>query len=192
MRTSDRKWSAHAPAVCLDELAWYALTTAPQREFAVELLLSIRGIQASDRYLPTYVEIRSRSRSNSPTTRKIHTIRALFPGYIFARFPYSRHSEVLGLAHVTGIVEWSPGVPQSIDAGVIDYMRQLVAAGVRPASAPEHWTRGDVVRILEGPFCGISGRVARDDSKRLIIDVDILGQRVPVLMCGDHFAMERV
>ena len=193
MQASVGTWPSHLPAVCLDIPNWYALTTAPQREFGVDLLLSIHGVTAEDRYVPYYTEPREKRRSDNGKMRQIDPLRRpLFPGYVFARFPYADYSRILDLAHITGIVQWNAGNPEVVPDSVVKYMKALVAAGARPAPSVQHWQHGDRIRATRGPWTGQSGVVV-EDGKKFILEIEIFGGKRYVQLCNvPADAFERV
>jgi transcription antitermination factor NusG len=101
----------------------------------------------------------------------------LFPGYFFFRGPARQRIEVLRSNVVVRLLE----VPdQPLLTRELRELRALQEAGatLTPYTpiAP-----GTSVRVVEGPFCGYTGRVLREQSRlRLIVSISMLRQAVAV------------
>ena len=123
---------------------WCALYTKPHKEYVVRGRLTTQGVEV---YLP---EVRVVTKRRG---RRDH--KPFFPHYLFARF--DPDGELLAK------LRWTPG------------LRRIVSAGGRPVSVPdevvtalrrrledmgemsetEPFRKGEVVRIIEGPFEGL-------------------------------------
>jgi transcriptional antiterminator RfaH len=101
---------------------------------------------------------------------------ALFPGYLFGRFPYYTHYRLVASSMgVTKIVGFG-GVPAVVNEGVITELRQFVRDNevieIVPEVAP-----GDEVTVLDGPFKGLRAVVTRvmPAKERVAVLLDLLG-----------------
>lgn len=123
---------------------WFALYTKPHKEYLVRDRLRSHGLEV---YLPEVaVAVRRRDRR----ARK-----PFFPHYLFARFDL--HSGAMAK------VRWMPGLRRIVSAGsqpvpvpdeVVAHIRRRLATRVE-AELESPFRKGDVVRILHGPFEGL-------------------------------------
>lgn len=151
--------------------SWYVLQTKRHRERVAHLHLQAAGIMS---YLPRTIEW-PRPAVGSP-------IGPLFPGYLFAQ---------MGLT--SGFLQalWTPGVkafvsfgdvPATVDAHAIAFLRSregpdgLIRS--RRSEAPE----GNEVRIVRGPFRGLTAVVEErlPARERVRVLLELLQRRTPV------------
>lgn len=131
----------------MQENYWHVLHVYSNYEKRVTQHLAIRGVE---NYLPLYTE---RVRW---TDRTVVTERALFPGYVFARFQPKAKFTVIG----------APGVVRSlgdqerdlVSSVVLEKIREGLASGclLRPHPGVSVGTR---VRVRGGVFEGVEGIV---------------------------------
>jgi transcriptional antiterminator NusG len=158
--------------IAADLESWFALWTRSRHEQTVCAQLTGKDIQS---FLPTVTRM---SRWKDRTKRIAWP---LFPGYCFARF---RPSRVLAIATCTGVVTIvsTGNVPVPVPDAEIEALQRLIQSGLIYDPCPL-LEPGTMVRVVEGPLCGVVGRLIRKGSQdQLIIGVDILnsGARVQV------------
>lgn len=132
-----------------DQHAWYVVHTKIRKEQYAEWQLTRRGVQT---FLPWIV------RPSSVTMEDV--MQPLFPGYLFAR---------VDLAKQYWDVVWAPGVhrlvgfgetPSSIDAEVIEFLRERAGHDGVVRMFPV-FREGDRVRIKQGPLAGLVGIIEK-------------------------------
>jgi len=119
--------------------------------------------------------------------------RKFFPGYVLIRMDMSDDLWYLikNTPKVTGFV--GPGVrPTAIPEEQVKTIMQQVATG---AERPKHkvmFTRGESVRVIDGPFSNFTGVVdeVKPDKGRLKVMVSIFGRPTPVDL--EFLQVERV
>jgi transcriptional antiterminator RfaH len=112
-----------------------------------------------------------------------HTLEALFPGYVFARFDYVAQSRlVISTAGVRGVVAFG-GPPPPVPDPVINGLRREIAGQAGMAAAPV-LREGAWVRVLTGCFRFLEGRMVQVDprSDRVRVLLDLLGGEVHVTL----------
>ena len=112
-----------------------------------------------------------------------HTLEALFPGYVFARFDYVAQSRlVISTAGVRGVVAFG-GPPPPVPDLVINGLRREIAGQAGTAAAPV-LREGAWVRVLTGCFRFLEGRMVQVDprSDRVRVLLDLLGGEVHVTL----------
>lgn len=124
-----------------------------------------------EHYLPLRMERKIYQR------RKVEVLKPLFPGYVFVSFNQHQRLLVLKSRQVVRILQIND---QARFLNEIAQVRQALEVnpvlGACPALA-----RGMRVRIVSGPFQGLQGVVsALKGETRVVLNVDIIGQGVPV------------
>lgn len=140
------------------DLSWQVLFVRSNFEKQVARHLEVRSVE---HYLPLY---RERVRW---TDRTVTTERALFPGYVFARFPRHLHVAVVaapGVVRSLGEEEWNRVTDEEIEK-----IRAGLGGGM-PLRPHCELPVGARVRIRNGNFAGTEGVVAelRQRSKVVI------------------------
>jgi transcription antitermination factor NusG len=108
----------------------------------------------------------------------------LFPGYLFAQFTRQQKLAILKTAGVIEIVSVA-GSPAPVDPGEILAIEQIVRSGVQ-AEAHPYVSRGDRIRIDDGPLRGIEGFVVHTPLERsIVVSVTLLGRSVKVSVPED-------
>jgi len=137
-------------------LPWYAVRTNPTAErSAARRLDELPGVLT---FLPLLRDPRCR-------------LVPLFPSYLFILADLDRLGPVLrtqGVAYVLGTRFNQQPVRAGLVESLVERQAQLgVVIDERPAEV--RWQPGDVARVLDGAFAGLSGRVlaARRDQVRL-------------------------
>jgi transcriptional antiterminator RfaH len=146
---------------------WFAIHTKMRREdFAAA---NVRGL-GIEIFLP-----RLRVEHPAPTTRRT-TVKALFPGYFFARFRPATSMESVEYSRGVLSVVSSGRFPVPVDAGIIREIRDRAEEDGLIRIPTRSLKPGDRVSIQDGPFEGLVGRVERelDDGKRVTILLEAL------------------
>jgi transcriptional antiterminator RfaH len=143
-------------------LEWHVVRTKPHQEQSVELNLSRAGIEV---FCP-------RIREEKYIRRKVQSVVApLFPSYLFVRFCLSQSRTVMYATGVRRLVSFGH-TPAIVQDEIIDGIRDRLQDGVVNLKVPS-FSRGDVVRIREGPLCGLEA----------VFEQEMIGkQRVMLLM----------
>ncbi len=156
------------PLIETTEPLWFCLKTQPKHEkLAAQFLRS----QASLEVFSPVLRFQRLTVNGKKWFEE-----ALFPGYIFGRFPYSTHYRLVASAMgVTKIVGFG-GQPSVVEDGVIGELRQYVRDNevieISPNILP-----GDEVTVLDGPFRGLRAVVTRvmPAKERVALLLDLLG-----------------
>ncbi len=147
---------------------WFCLKTQPKHEkLAAQFLRAHIGLEVFSPVL----------RFQRATVRgKKWFEEALFPGYVFGKFPYRTHyRQVASSMGVTKVVSFG-GQPAMVEDQIIDELRQYVRDNevieIFPTVVP-----GDEVTVLDGPFKGLRAVVTRvlPAKERVAVLLDLLG-----------------
>jgi transcription antitermination factor NusG len=150
--------------------SWFAIRVRPKHEKATALNLRRHGFEE-------YVPLHRVRRRWSDRVRVVET--ALFPSYIFCRFPRHDRLRVLNSPGVESIVGFGKtDIP--VDEAEIQAVRTLVASG-RPLAPWPFLRIGQSVAIESGPLAGLRGVVLREqDSWRVVVSVEALDRSIAV------------
>jgi len=143
---------------------WYAVYTRPSHEKSVVKQFAVREI---DCYLPSY-----RTTRRWRNRQKVELELPLFPGYVFARFPWSRHASVLEVSSVVSIVGNGREALRMRQDEI-----QSLRLGLERRRAEPHPNLhvGDRARIASGPLEGFEGIVARrSNGLRMVLSLQQL------------------
>ncbi len=162
------------PAALYVEPHWYACYTRARHEKQVEGLLAQKGLES---YLPTVPQLRQWK------DRKKLVAWPLFPSYVFARFTLRDVHDVLVVPGVSTIVR-TDGRPTPIPDEELGNVRRFVEVVAETGVVPEVRPliqEGDWVRIVDGPFLGVEGRVVeRRGRRRVLVGLGAIGQGIEV------------
>jgi transcription antitermination factor NusG len=165
----------------MESTAWYALAVKPQHEFRV--FSGLQGLGDVEGFLPTYKDKRIWS-------DRVKVLDApLFPGYVFARFPYpAGRVPVLRVAGVRSIVGF--GSAAAVPDEEIFMIRTLVNSSF-PVRPWPFLRAGHRVRIAHGPLRGVEGVILEQkDEWRMVVSVELLQRSVAVLL--DRSVLSRI
>jgi transcriptional antiterminator RfaH len=147
---------------------WFCLKTQPKHEkIAAGFLRAHLGIEVFSPVL--------RFQRGTLSGRKWFE-EALFPGYIFARFPFTTHCRLVASSMgVTKIVGFG-GQPAVVDESVVAGLREFVHDNEVIEIAPEI-VAGEEVTVMDGPFKGLRAVVTRvmPAKERVAVLLDLLG-----------------
>jgi len=151
---------------------WYAIYTRSSHEKSVVRHFSVREIEC---YLPSY-----RTTRRWKNRLKVELELPLFPGYVFARFPWSRHASVLEVSSVVCIVgNGREALPLRQDE------IQSLRTGLERRRAEPHPNIhvGERARIASGPLEGFEGiAVRRSNGLRVVLSLQQIVKNAPVEM----------
>ncbi|HRT28355.1 MAG TPA: transcription termination/antitermination NusG family protein, partial [Kiritimatiellia bacterium] len=147
---------------------WKVLFVKPRTEKKVVEYCQLYGIA---HYLPL------REKTRTAQRRRVTVRLPVFPGYVFARVTPDRRLALLKTNLLVRILE--PEFPRRMLRDLVMVRRALRANPALEAAKP--LTAGRLVRITDGPFRGIEGRVARlAGALKVVLNVDMIGQAVAV------------
>lgn len=170
---------------------WFVVQTSPRRESTVEN--AIKGLDFS-----TLLPLCSWYRHHNHQYQRV--VGPLFPCYLFAEFDVNQDPWVAiirahgqdGARTILGMAENS-GTPQPVPVPVIEGIRRLIDAHHGEVKLKkerkQHFKRNDAVRILNGPFTGMTAWVERDQNARVRCLLDMLGAKVKVSFPRESIAL---
>lgn len=161
--------------------AWYAVHTRSRHEQVVHDQLTAKGTEV---FLPK-MEVWSRR-----TDRRKRITIPMFPGYLFVRTTLhpEHHLGVLKTVGVVGMVSFH-GRPAAVNPEEVSSLKIVVDTGavIHPT---EDFRKGDLVRITDGPFKGVIGRLTgRRSNRKLIVAVENINQAISVEI-DDHMVVK--
>jgi transcription antitermination factor NusG len=158
------------------EMDWYAIQTRPRHEKAVAKSMETSGIET---FSPLCPQVRMWS-----DRQKVVEF-PLFPGYVFARMPWSIQARVRvfqthGVIGFVGPRSTATPIPEH----QIDAVRTLMRARAQCLAHP-YLAVGRRVRIRNGALQGLEGILLRvADDHHLLVSVDLLHRSVAVQLKG--------
>jgi transcription antitermination factor NusG len=133
-----------------DSMKWFALRTSPQREFAVEQILTNHGLKA---FCPT----ETKWKRIGPRKKRTQFSYAMLSRYIFVRCadPWSDILRQPWSRNVQGVVSLN-GVPAVIPESAVARLAKLSGTSIPTSSVPVHrsFSPGETVRVARGAFQG--------------------------------------
>ncbi len=109
--------------------------------------------------------------------------RKLYPGYIIVEMEPTEETfklvnSIPGVTHLLG----SKRQPIPLDEGEIKSILSQIESGTQKAKAEVPFTKGEPVKVINGPFSGFSGTVEEiyPDRRRVKVMVTIFGRATPV------------
>lgn len=153
-------------------IRWYAVYTQPRGE--IRALENLRR-QNYEVYLPRYRRWISHAR------RRLVAYRPLFPRYLFVGLDRDvmPWRPMLSTCGVSGVVRYGDE-PAEVQIEVINTLQQCEIEGSFDEHSPGRRLKpGSIVRIVDGPFSDLIGRVVEaTDEQRVSILLDLLGRSV--------------
>lgn len=152
---------------------WHVVRAKPYQEDVVESSLTRSGIEILCPRIQEQRVIKRKMRQ---------VVSPLFPGYLFAKFPLSRLRMVQYANGVRNVVSFGSG-PAVVSNEIIDEISKRLQEGVFVLHAPR-FSHGDVVRIQEGPLCGLEAIFERklDGQQRAMLLMRMLAGQVRVVL----------
>ena len=156
------------------ELKWYIAYTYPNYEKKVERLLIQNKINC---FLP----LQKVERQWSDRIKKIDV--PLFPGYIFIN---STSHEKYDALNITGVLKFISfgGQPATLSDKDMETIKQISLSNI--SITKEHsFDKGDYVKILEGPFVGLTGYLfERKGKSRFGFRLDAIDESISIEICA--------
>ena len=153
-------------------ITWYAVYTQPHGEAKALDHLARQGYSV---YLPRYRRWVRHARQRRVVSRP------LFPRYVFVGLDREaqRWRPIRSTVGVLGLVS-SGDEPVAVPSGIIDTLRRREREGGFDLLSPVQSLRhGDAVRVIDGPFQDLVGRLLGvADHERVFVLLDVLGRSV--------------
>jgi transcriptional antiterminator RfaH len=153
-------------------ITWYAAYTQPNAEAKAVEHLQRQGYLA---YLPRYRRYVRHAR------RQSLVLRPLFPRYLFVGIDrlVQRWRPVRSTVGMVGLVA-SAEEPVPVAAAIVAALRAQESGGAFDLVSPTQRLRaGDDIRVTEGPFADLVGRLLGvADHQRVFVLLDLLGRTV--------------
>jgi transcription antitermination factor NusG len=155
-------------------MIWFALRTAPQKEFTAQLLLDRRGFQ-------TFVPVETKWKRVGPRKQRVPHQYPMLVRYVFVssdqqQFPWHDVLRVQSLP-VTGVVTFD-GQPAKIPQSAIEKLAKISGNSFRTKETKVHrsFVPGDQVEIVSGAFAGWSVPVESIKGPMAKVLIPMLGQ----------------
>jgi len=157
----------NAPIMATDaqQNPWYVLMVRSNHEKRIAQGLNDRGI---DHFLPCYHSVRQWK------DRRVTLEFPLFPSYVFVRIPHQERLRALAIPHVFSFLGTATSL-SSVPEEEVDSMRRGVQCG--KAEPHPYLTVGEQVVVTEGPMCGITGILLRQQNNtRVVVSVQSIAR----------------
>ncbi len=149
---------------------WFAIQVKCRYEERIASILMDKGYQALSATTKTAPRTRPSGYGES---------RALFPGYIFARFEVLRRLPVLVTPGVQAIVGYGK-IPVPVAEDEIAAIQQVLESGQLVESCP-FLKVGDIVEVNAGPLKGMQGILLQQRSAcRVVLSVSLIQRSIRV------------
>ena len=150
------------------EPTWYCIKTRTRQELTAKRLLQTDvGIEV---FCPLLKFERARR------SGRVRVTEAMFPGYIFAKFPYAAlHRQVAASNGVSTVVSFG-GIPAVVEEAIIQELKSVIGGG-ETVEIPSEVRIGEEVQVVEGPFKGIRAVVTQvmPARARVMVLLELLG-----------------
>ena len=170
----------------IDEIPkkWYAVHTYSGFEDNVKLALEERiNSSGFKKYFGDIIVPKEDIIEKTAKGGKKKVKRKFFPGYIFVRMNVNTDSWHLLKAtpKVTGFVGDQLN-PMPVDESEMEKIVAQITEGIKRPKAKIEFSKGDSVKITEGPFSGFNGVIneIKPDKSKLEVLVSIFGRATPV------------
>lgn len=147
---------------------WYALYTKPRSEKKATERLTLDGFEV---YCPLVKTVRQWS------DRKKKVQLPMFPGYIFAYVSEIERTQILMDTGVLNFVYWL-GKPAVIRENEMEAIKEIAENGIEVQINSDVFEKGQLVKIPDGPFKGMSGKIDKLDKKNVVVLIERLGYMV--------------
>jgi transcriptional antiterminator RfaH len=155
----------------LDEPVWFCLTAQPKREHLAAIAL--RRQFAIECFSP---RLRFRKMTNRGP---VWFVEAMFPGYLFAKFVYSKQHRAVEASHgIRGIVHFGDRLATLPENIVVGLQSRVGAEEV--VTIDSSIKIGQAVQIIEGPFRGLEVVVSQllPAKERVRVLFEFLGRSI--------------
>lgn len=162
---------------------WYAIRTAPQREFALvgrtddkgEWVPGILERKGYTVFLPTETKVR---RQSATSRKRVAVQYPMFVRYIFVQGPVP-WLHLMMERHITGVVGFD-GRPAPIPDSAIQRLRAMSGSAIPHRSSPNphrSFRAGELAEISCGPFSGQVVKIEGLHGRKAKIFVNLFGTR---------------
>lgn len=177
---------------------WFAVHTLSGKENKVkEYIEKFKRVEELDDFI-FEVMLPTETVSEVKRGKKTSTVRKLMPGYVFVHMKlYDEEGKVLNkpwyfVKETTGVIGFVGGDrPTALREADIRDIRERVEAGAGKETPKVQYEVGEEVKITDGPFLNLTGRIDEIDPTRgkLKISVSIFGRFTPVEL--EYWQVER-
>jgi len=177
---------------------WFAVHTLSGKENKVkEYIEKFKRVEELDDFI-FEVLLPTETVSEVKRGKKSSTVRKLMPGYVFVQMKlYDDEGKVLNkpwyfVKETTGVIGFVGGDrPTALREADIRDIRERVEAGAGKETPKVQYDVGEEVKITDGPFLNLTGRIDEIDPTRgkLKISVSIFGRFTPVEL--EYWQVER-
>jgi transcription termination/antitermination protein NusG len=177
---------------------WFAVHTLSGKEGKVkEYIEKFKRVEELDEHI-FEVLLPTETVSEVKRGKKTSTVRKLMPGYVFVQMKlYDEDGKVLNkpwyfVKETTGVIGFVGGDrPTALRDSDISDIRERVEAGAGKELPKVQYEVGEEVKITDGPFLNLTGRIDEIDPTRgkLKISVSIFGRFTPVEL--EYWQIER-
>ena len=177
---------------------WFAVHTLSGKEGKVkEYIEKFKRVEELDDFI-FEVLLPTETVSEVKRGKKTSTVRKLMPGYVFVQMKlYDDDGKVLNkpwyfVKETTGVIGFVGGDrPTALREADIRDIRERVEAGAGKETPKVQYDVGEEVKITDGPFLNLTGRIDEIDPTRgkLKISVSIFGRFTPVEL--EYWQVER-
>jgi transcriptional antiterminator NusG len=178
---------------------WFALHTLSGKEGKVKQYIDrYKTIEELDDFI-TEVLLPTETVSEVKHGKKSTIVRKLIPGYVFIHMKlYDENGTILNkpwyfVRETTGVIGFVGGErPSALKESEIEEIRARVEAATGKETPKVKFEEGEEVKITDGPFLNLSGRIDEidPDRGRLKVSVSIFGRLTPVEL--EYWQVERM
>lgn len=175
----------NAPVIESTDPLWFCLRTQPKHE---KLAAQFLRVHAGLEVFSPVIRFQRATLSGKKWFEE-----ALFPCYIFARFPYRTHYRIVASAMGVAKIVGFGGQPAVVDEGVIAELREFARDNETIEIAPSV-EPGDEVTVLDGPFKGLRAVVTRvlPAKQRVAVLLELLGTQREVEVTAQRIVPGKV
>lgn len=160
---------------------WYAVHTYSGHENKVMTSIlrqvDVRGLRDKvfDIRIPTEVEVRTRGGKSTEYRRKV------FPGYILINMILDEDTWYL-VKSTTGVTGFVSSGNKPVPLQEREVQAILQSQEDTPQRPRVQWSRGDVIRVTQGPFSDFTGKIedVNPDKQKLRVLISIFGRDTPL------------
>lgn len=160
---------------------WYAVHTYSGHENKVMTSIlrqvDVRGLRDKvfDIRIPTEVEVRTRGGKSTEYRRKV------FPGYILINMVLDEDTLYL-VKSTTGVTGFVSSGNKPVPLQEREVQAILQSEEDTPQRPRVQWSRGDVIRVTQGPFSDFKGKIedVNPDKQKLRVLISIFGRDTPL------------
>jgi transcriptional antiterminator NusG len=178
---------------------WFALHTLSGKEGKVKQYIDrYKTIEELDDYI-TEVLLPTETVSEVKHGKKSTIVRKLIPGYVFIHMKlFDENGTILNkpwyfVRETTGVIGFVGGErPSALKESEIEDIRARVEASTGKEMPKVQFEEGEEVKITDGPFLNLTGRIDEIDPDRgkLKVSVSIFGRFTPVEL--EYWQVERM